>query len=121
MATGKQSKSLLMWTYSPAEREQAVRLVPELSPPPASPKPLTGDLRKVYQRAMIPPSTIIGWPVMNDAASEARNATTEPISRGSPQLSMGTRKTLAYDPAIRSGSSYKNSVIPVLIYPGQRH
>ena len=48
--------------------------------------------RACVHRAMKPPSTTIGCPVMNEAASEARNATTAPISRGSPHRSMGTRR-----------------------------
>ncbi len=40
-----------------------------------------------------PPSTIIVWPVLNDAASEARNATAENTSSNSPMRASGVAST----------------------------
>ena len=60
---------------------------------------------------------MIGWPVMNDAASEARNATTEPISRLTPSIHRYA-KVLAYNAAARFRIFVQELRDPRLDVPG---
>src|SRR5450759_3069246 len=62
-----------------------------------------------------PPSTWIDWPVRSVASSEAKNAGTVPISRGSPAR---PSEICARMPGSRSGRFMTHAVMSVSINPG---
>ena len=52
--------------------------------------------RQAAQMAVYPPSAITVAPVMNDESLDARNATTEAISSGSPWRTIGATECAAH-------------------------
>src|SRR6266851_2842556 len=65
--------------------------------------------------AVLPPLTLMIWPVMNDALLEATNTIVSAISSGRPARFSGTPATR---PAFRSALPVKRSSIAVSIGPG---
>src|SRR5581483_11263941 len=68
-----------------------------------------------FQRMLTPPSATMHWPVMNAAASDARNTAMPAISRGSPSRLSGVA---AMRSARRVSSSQSARAKSVLIRPG---
>src|SRR6476620_10710383 len=80
-----------------------------------SPSSLTGLLLKRNYEAVLPPLTLMIWPVMNDALGEATNTMASAISAGVPTRLRGTPAT---SPAFLSAVPVNRFSIPVSTDPG---